>query len=205
MLPAVSESDPSSQDLLGPRTPAIDGLDATEVARRRRRQQASNARFDHALELVEKAARAAAAGDGGTLAKLIERMDRTPVDDFERHHPPSAALDFMLYDVVVSLVPADGGYEFGSTWIDALVHAADLALGEHAGRWVRLAVGMAADEFELSNQELEAIERFRGGLVVDRSANLVGTIATADPRPRAALLRDGVQALAWLRAYALTS
>jgi len=38
---------------------------------------------------------------------------------------------------------------------------------------VRLAVGLAADEYQFSNAELEAIERFRGGIRPDRASYLV--------------------------------
>ena len=63
---------------------------------------------------------------------------------------------------------------------------------------MRLVVGLAADEYQLSNAELEAIERFRGGIRPDRASYLVTWLAQVDQRPRAELLRDGVRALVWL-------
>jgi hypothetical protein len=66
---------------------------------------------------------------------------------------------------------------------------------------VRLAVGLASDEYQLGNAELEAIQRVRGGIRPDRNSNLVTWLAQVDQRPRAELLRDGVQALVWLRDF----
>jgi hypothetical protein len=65
---------------------------------------------------------------------------------------------------------------------------------------VRLAVGLASDEYQLGNAELEAIQRVRGAIQPDRNSNLVTWLAQVDQRPRAELLREGVQALVWLRA-----
>src|SRR6266540_3509159 len=61
--------------------------------------------------------------------------------------------------------------------------------------------GLAAEEYQLGNAELEAIERVRGGVGADRGSNLVTWLAQVDRRPRAALLGDGVVALVWLRAF----
>jgi hypothetical protein len=49
----------------------------------RRRQQASQARFDHAVGLVEQAAKAASTGDQPALEQLVARMDQVAFDDFE--------------------------------------------------------------------------------------------------------------------------
>jgi hypothetical protein len=177
-------------ELLGPpATPA-----------QRRRQQASQARFDHAVGLVEQAAKAADIDDRPALDQLVARMEQVAFDDFERCHPPSAALDYLLYDVVCDLVPDDDDAGFGQTWVDHVVSHADHDLAVGSARWVRLAVGLASDEYQLGNAELEAIERVRGGIQPDRNSNLVTWLAQVDQRPRAELLRDGVQALVWLRA-----
>jgi hypothetical protein len=128
-------------------------------------------------------------------------MEQMAFDDFEQHHPPSAALDYLLYDVVGDLVPDDDDTRFGQTWVDHLVAHADHDLAAGAARWVRLAVGLASDEYQLSNAELEAIQRVRGGIRADRDSYLVTSLAQADPRPRAELLRDGIHALVWLRDF----
>jgi hypothetical protein len=164
----------------------------------RRRQQASQARFDHAVGLVEQAA---STSDQQALDAAVARMDQMAFDDFEQRHPPSAALDYLLYDVVCDLVPDDDDARFGQTWIDHLVAYADRDLAPPVARWVRLAVGLTSDEYQLSNAELEAIERVRGGIRPDRDSYLVTWLAQVDQRPRAELLRDGVQALAWLRDF----
>jgi hypothetical protein len=178
-------------ELLGPpATPA-----------QRRRQQASHVRFDHAVGLVEQAAKAADTDDQPALDHLVARMEQTAFDDFEQCHPPSAALDYLLYDVVCDLVPDDDDARFGQTWVDHVVSHADHDLALGPARWVRLAVGLATDEYQLGNAELEAIERVRGGIQPDRNSNLVTWLAQVDQRPRAELLRDGVQALVWLRAF----
>jgi hypothetical protein len=190
MLSAMPPSD-NFDELLGPpATPA-----------QRRRQQASQARFDHAVGLVEQAAKAAATDDQPALEAAVARMEQAAFDDFEQCHPPSAALDYLLYDVVCDLVPDDADAGFGQTWVDHLVAHADHDLGVRPARWVRLAVGLATDEYQLGNAELEAIERVRGGIQPDRDSNLVTWLAQVDQRPRAELLRDGVQALAWLRDF----
>jgi hypothetical protein len=166
----------------------------------RRRQQASQARFDHAVGLVERAAKAASTSDQQALDAAVARMEQVAFDDFEQRHPPSAALDYLLYDVVCDLVPDDDhDAGFGQTWVDHLVAHADHDLAPGAARWVRLAVGLASDEYQLGNAELEAIERVRGGIRPDRDSYLVTWLAQVDQRPRAELLRDGVRALAWLR------
>jgi hypothetical protein len=167
----------------------------------RRRQQASHARFDHALGLVEQAAKAAATGDQRALEAAVARMEQMALDDFEQHHPPSAALDFLLYDVVCDLVPDDDDLSFGQTWVDHLVAHADHDLPVGPARWVRLAVGLTSDEYQLSNAELEAIQRVRGTIRPDRDSYLVTWLAQVDQRPRAQLLRDGVKALVWLRDF----
>jgi hypothetical protein len=167
----------------------------------RRRQQASQARFDHAVGLVEQAATAASSSDQAALEAAVARMDQAAFDDFEQHHPPSAALDYLLYDVVCDLIPDDADAGFGQTWVDHLVTHADRDLAPPVARWVRLAVGLAADEYQLSNAEQEAIERVRGGIRPDRDGYVVTWLAQADQAPRAELLRDGVQALVWLRAF----
>lgn len=167
----------------------------------RRRQQASQARFDHALGLVEQAAKAASAGDQQALDAAVARMEQMAFDDFEQRHPPNAALDYLLYDVVCDLVPDDADAGFGQTWVDHLVAHADHDLPAGPARWVRLAVGLASDEYQLGNAELEAIERVRGGIQPDRDSYLVTWLAQVDKRPHAELLRDGVQALVWLRDF----
>ena len=174
-----------NQALLGP--PA--------TAAQRHRQQASQARFDHAVELVDQAAKAASTSDQQALEAAVARMD------FEQHHPPSAALDYLLYEVVCDLVPDDDDPRFGQTWIDHLVAHADRNLGPAVARWVRLAVGLTSDEYQLSNAELEAIERVRGGIQPDRDSSVVTWLAQVDQRPRAELLRDGIKALVWLRNF----
>jgi hypothetical protein len=182
-------------ELVGPPSPP-------EQARARRRQQASEARFDHALDLVDQAADAAAKGDHGALRDLVARMDRVEFDDFEERHPPSAALEVQLSEIVDDLIPDDTDTDagFGDTWVDHLVQQADLALPPPVARWVRLVVGMAAEEYQLSNAELEAIDRVRGGLHPDRDRDLAIWLAERDQRPRADVLCEGIQALAWLRA-----
>jgi hypothetical protein len=178
-------------ELLGPpATPA-----------QRRRQQASHARFDHAAGLVEQAAKAAASGERPALDGLVARMDQVAFDDFEQRHPPSAALDYLLYEVVCDLVPDNADAGFGDTWVDHVVYHADHDLASGPARWVRAAVGLAAEEYQLGNAELEAIERVRGNVPADRDSNLVTWLAQVDQRPRAELLRDGVLALVWLRAF----
>jgi hypothetical protein len=167
----------------------------------RRRQQASQARFDHAVGLVEQAAKAASTSDQPALDAAVARMDQMAFDDFEQCHPPSAALDYLLYDVVCDLVPDDNDARFGQTWIDHLVAHADRDLAPAVARWVRLVVGLTADEYQLSNAEREAIQRVRGGIRPDRTSYLVTWLAQADQRPRAELLRDGIQALVWLRDF----
>jgi hypothetical protein len=171
-----------------------------EQARARRRQQASEARFDYALDLVDQAADAAAKGDHGALSDLVARMDRMEFDDFEERHPPSAALEVQLSEIVDDLIPDDTDAGFGDTWVDHLVQQADVALPLPVARWVRLVVGMAAEEYQLSNAELEAIDRVRGDLHPDRDRDLAIWLAELDQRPRADVLREGIQALAWLRA-----
>jgi hypothetical protein len=167
----------------------------------RRRQQASQARFDHAVGLVEQAANAASTSNQQALDTAVARMDQMAFDDFEQRHPPSAALDYLLNDVVCDLIPDDDDTGFGQTWVDYLVTHADRDLGPPVARWVRLAVGLTSDEYQLSNAELEAIERVRGGIRPDRDSYLVTWLAQVDQRPRAELLRDGVQALVWLRDF----
>src|SRR4029453_8715189 len=71
----------------------------------RRRQQASQAGFDHAVGLVEQAAKAASISDQAALDAAVGGMEQVAFDDFEQRHPPSAALDYLLYDVVCDLVP----------------------------------------------------------------------------------------------------
>ena len=178
---------------------ALVGSPATPA--QRRRQQASQARFDHAVGLVEQAARAASSSDQQALDAAVARMEQVAFDDFEQRHPPSAALDYLLYDVVCDLVPDDDDAGFGQTWVDHLVARADRDLAPPVARWVRLAVGLAADEYQFSNAELEAIDRVRGGIRPDRDSYLVTWLAQVDQRPRAELLRDGVHALVWLRDF----
>jgi hypothetical protein len=178
---------------------ALGGPPATPA--QRRRQQASQARFDHAVGLVEQAAKAASSSDQPALEVAVARMEQLAFDDFEQRHPPSAALDYLLYDVVCDLVPGDDQAGFGQTWVDHLVAHADHDLAPAVTRWVRLAVGLASDEYQLSNAEQEAIERVRGGIRPDRDSYLVTWLAQVDQRPRTELLRDGVQALVWLRDF----
>jgi hypothetical protein len=185
-------------EVLGPPT-------SKAQARARRRQQASQARFDHALEVVDQAAAAVSVGDQDRLDRLVSSLDRLAFDDFEQHQPGHAAVDFALYDVICDLcelVDDDEEVGFGQTWIDQLVAHADRELPGPATRWVRLAVGFAADEYQLSNQELEAVDRLRGELRPDRDINLVGYLSARDQRPAAEHLRDGIHALAWLRDHA---
>jgi hypothetical protein len=185
--------------------PPIDNLDELlgppATPAQRRRQQASQARLDHAVGLVEQAAKAADTDDQPALDHLVARMEQAAFDDFEQCHPPSAALDLLLYEVVCDLVPDDDDAGFGQTWVDDVVSHADHDLAVGPARWVRLAVGLATDEYQLGNAELEAIQRVRSGIRPDRNSNLVTWLAQVDQRPRAGLLRDGVQALVWLRAF----
>jgi hypothetical protein len=179
-------------EVLGPPT-------SKAQAQARRRQQASQARFDHALEVVDQAAAAVSVGDRARLDRLVSALDGLAFDDFEQQHPGHAALDFAVYDVICDLVADDDDAGFGQTWIDQLVAHADRELPGPAARWVHLAIGFAADEYQLSNQELEAIDRLRGELRPDRDTNLVAYLAGHDQRPPAEQLRDGIHALAWLR------
>jgi hypothetical protein len=168
-------------------------------AQARRRQQASQARSEHALDVVDQAAAAVSVGDQARLDRLVGSLDGLAFDDFEQHHPGHAALDFALYDVIGDLVADDEDAGFGQTWIDRLVTHADHELAGAGARWVRLAVGFAADEYQLSNQEREAVDRYCDELRPDRDTNLVTYLASRDQRPPAAHLRDGIHALAWLR------
>jgi hypothetical protein len=185
---------PRWAEVLGPPT-------SKAQAQARRRQQASHARFDHALDLVDQAATAVGAHDQDRLDRLVSSVDGLAFDDFEQHHPGHAAVDVALYDVICDLVE-DEEADFGQTWIDRLVAHADRELPEAAARWVRLAVGFTAEEYQLSNQELEAIDRFRGELQPDRDTGLVAYLAGRDQQPAAEHLRDGIHALAWLRDHA---
>jgi hypothetical protein len=182
-------------EVLGPPT-------SKAQAQARRRQQASQARFDHALEVVDQAATAVSADDQDRLDRLVSSLEGLAFDDFEQHHPGHAALDFAIYDAICDLVEDDDDAGFGQTWIDRLAAHADRDLPGPAARWVRLAVGFTADEYQLSNQEREAIDRLRGYLQPDRDASLVTYLASRDQRPPADHLRDGIQALAWLREHA---
>jgi hypothetical protein len=159
----------------------------------------SQARLDYALDLVDRAADAAAKGDQQALSGLVARMDRTEFDDFEERHPPSFALDVRFSEMVEDLVSDDDAAGFGDTWVDHLVQQADLALPPLTARWVRLMVGMAAEEYQLTNAELEAVERVRGGLHPDQEREQAIWLAELDQRPRSDLLREEIQALAWLR------
>lgn len=181
---------------------ALLGPPATPAQRRRQQaSQASQASFDHAVGLVDQAAKAASTNDQPALDAAVARMERMAFDNFEERHPPSAALDYLLYDVVCDLIPDDDGAGFGQTWVDHLVARADRDLAVVPARWVRLAVGLTGDEYQLSNAEQEAVERVRGGIQPDRDSYLVSWLAQVDQRPRAELLRDGVQALFWLRDF----
>jgi hypothetical protein len=171
-------------------------------AQARQRQQASQARFEHALGVVNQAAAAVSAGAQARLDRLVGSLDELAFDDFEQHHPGHAALDFALYDVVCDLADDDEDAGFGQTWVDRLVTHADHELAGAGARWVRLAVGFAADEYQLSNQEREAVDRYRGELRPDHDTNLVTYLASRDQRSPAAHLRDGIHALAWLRDHA---
>jgi hypothetical protein len=190
---------PRWAEVLGPPT-------SKDQAQARRRQQASQSRFDHALEVIDQASTAVSAGDQARLDRLVGSLDGLAFDDFEQHHPGHAALDFAIYDVICDIcdLVEDDEEEagFGQTWIDRLVAHADRDLPRPAARWVRLAVGFAADEYRLSNQELEAIDRLRGELRPDRDTNLVPYLASRDQRSSAEHLRDGIHALAWLRDHA---
>jgi hypothetical protein len=116
--------------------------------------------------------------------------------------PATRRWNFAIYDAICDLVEDDDDAGFGQTWIDRLAAHADRELPGPAARWVRLAVGFTADEYQLSNQEREAIDRLRGDLQPDRDASLVTYLASRDQRPPADHLRDGIQALAWLREHA---
>ena len=179
----------------------FDALGPPATPAQRRRQQARQARFDHAVGLVEQATKAASISDQQALDAAVARMEQMAFDDSEQRHPPSAALDYLLYDVVCDLIPDDDEARFGQTWIDQLVAHADRDLAPAVARWVRLEVGLTGEEYQLSNAELEAIERVRGGIQPDRDSYLVAWLAQVDQRPRAELLRDGVQALVWLRDF----
>ena len=50
----------------------------------RRRQQASQARFDHAVGLIEQAAKAASGSDQQALDAAVARMEQAAFDDFEQ-------------------------------------------------------------------------------------------------------------------------
>jgi hypothetical protein len=97
-------------------------------------------------------------------------MEQMDFDDFEQRHPPSAALDYLLYDVVCDLIPDDNDAGFGQTWVDHLVARADHDLALPVARWVRLVISLTSDEYQFSNAELEAIERVRGGIRPDRDS-----------------------------------
>src|SRR6266540_2333229 len=60
--------------------PPIDNFDELlgppATPTQRRRQQASHARFDHAVGLVERAAKAATTGDQSALDQLVARMEQ---------------------------------------------------------------------------------------------------------------------------------
>ena len=167
----------------------------------RRPPKPPHTRYDPGVGLIEPAPRGPSGSDQQALDAAVARMEQAAFDDFEQHHPPSAALDYLLYDVVCDLIPDDNEAGFGQTWVDHLVAHADHDLAPPVARWVRLAVGLATDEYQFSNAEQEAIERFRGGIRPDRDSYLVTWLAQADQRPRAELLRDGVQALVWLRDF----
>jgi hypothetical protein len=182
-------------EVLGPPT-------SKAQAQARRRQQASQARLDHALDLVDQAATTVNTHDQARLDRLVSSLDGLAFDDFEQQHPGHAALDVAIYDVICDLVEDGDDAGFGQTWIDRLVAHADRDLPGSAAGWVRLAVGFTADEYQLSNQELEAIDRLRGELHPDRDASLVAYLASRDQRPPADHLRDGIHVLAWLRDHA---
>jgi hypothetical protein len=174
----------------------------TSKAQARRRQHASQARFDHALDVVDQAATAVSADSQTRVDRMVGSLNELAFDEFEQQHPGYAALDFALYDVVCDLIEDDEDAGFGQTWIDRLVTHADHELPVAAARWVRLAVAFTADAYQLSNPELEAIDRYRGELRPDRDTNLVAYLASRDQRSPAAHLRDGIHALAWLRDHA---
>jgi hypothetical protein len=48
--------------------------------------------------------------------------------------PPSAALDYLLYDVVCDLITDDNDAGFGQTWVDHLVALADQDLAPPVAR-----------------------------------------------------------------------
>jgi hypothetical protein len=108
---------------------ALLGVPVTPV--QRRRQQASQARFDRAVGLVEQAARAAGTGDQAALDGLVARMDQAAFDDFEQCHPPSAALNYLLYEVVCDLVPDDADAGFGDTWVGVRLDLRDRLIRRH--------------------------------------------------------------------------
>jgi hypothetical protein len=104
-----------------------------------------------------------------------------------------------LSEALDDVLPDDPSVAFGDTWVDQLVLQADLALAPPIARWIRLCVGMAADEYHLTNAEMEAVERVRGDLSPDWESDLSTWLATVDQRSRVDLLREGIHALAWLR------
>jgi hypothetical protein len=158
--------------------------------------------LNHALELVDQAATTVSANEQDRLDRLVSALDGLAFDDFEQHHPGHAALEVAIYDVICDLVDDDDQADFGKTWIDRLVAHADRELPGPVAQWVRLALGFTADEYQLSNQELEAIDRLRGDLHPDRDTDLVAYLASRNLRAPAQHLRDGILALAWLRDHA---
>jgi hypothetical protein len=87
---------------------------------------------------------AASTSDQRTLDAAVARMEQMAFDDFEQRHPPSAALDYLLYDVVCDPIPDDDEARFGQTGVDHLVAHADPDLPAGPARWVRLVVGLTA-------------------------------------------------------------
>jgi hypothetical protein len=128
-------------------------------------------------------------------------MDQAAFDDFEQFHPPSAAWTFCSIRWCANWSPTMPTLGLVTPGVDHVVYHADQDLPAGVARWVRLAVGLAAKEYQLANAELEAIERVRGDQCPDRDSDLVAWLGEVNPQPRNQLLREGVQALVWLRAF----
>ena len=87
-------------EVLGPPT-------SKAQAQARQRQQASQARLDRALELVDQAATTVSAGDQDRLDRLVSSLDGLAFDDFEQQHPGHFALEVAISDVICDLVDDD--------------------------------------------------------------------------------------------------
>jgi hypothetical protein len=126
---------------------------------------------------------AASTSDQRTLDAAVARMEQMAFDDFEQRHPPSAALDYLLYDVVCDPIPDDDEARFGQTGVDHLVAHADPDLPAGPARWVRLVVGLTGDEYQLSHAELEVIELLRWSSPLSAGASSSPGVRRACPAP----------------------